>query len=52
MHQLNFQSMKQITSKDYDDHHSSKWVNISFKGFNLCITAVSLYVVTLLIIAT
>ena len=35
MHQLNFQSMKQTIYKDYVDHHSSEWVNINFKGFDL-----------------
>ena len=28
--------MKQITYKDYVNHHSSEWLNISFKGFGLC----------------
>ena len=35
MHQLNFQSMEQITRKDYISHYSSTWFKINFKGFDL-----------------
>ena len=35
MHQLNLQSMKQITRKDYISHYSPTWFKINFKGFDL-----------------